>query len=252
MNNKIRALLIESDEQQVNDVKKYFGSSAVVEVTHFECDGSKGYKWAIENQKDIDLVIMDSLLPNKDGYSILKDFKAKGVPFKVILTSSVKNSLLFENTENLLLDYILLKPYNFNDLENVIGLLFDKQLETRDGNILEIKITKMLHALGIPSHIKGYQYIREGILLMYKNPYIIGGITKELYPEVAQKYHTTASRVERAIRHAIEVSWNRGDYEYMEELFGHSVDYDRAKPTNSEFIATVADKLKLEVNSFTR
>ena len=89
-------------------------------------------------------------------------------------------------------------------------------------------------------------------MLIYDNPYIIGGITKELYPEVANKYKTTSSRVERAIRHAIEVSWNRGDYEYMEELFGHSVDYDRAKPTNSEFIATVADKLRLEANTFSR
>ena len=89
-------------------------------------------------------------------------------------------------------------------------------------------------------------------MLIYKNPYIIGGITKELYPEVAERYKTTSSRVERAIRHAIEVSCNRGDYEYMKELFGHSVDYDRAKPTNSEFIATVADKLRLDLNTFTR
>ena len=89
-------------------------------------------------------------------------------------------------------------------------------------------------------------------MLIYNNPYRIGGITKELYPEVANKFRTTSSRVERAIRHAIEVSWNRGDYEYMEELFGHSVDYDRAKPTNSEFIATVADKLKLDINAYSR
>lgn len=89
-------------------------------------------------------------------------------------------------------------------------------------------------------------------MLIYNNPYIIGGITKELYPQVASRYKTTSSRVERAIRHAIEVSWNRGDYEYMEELFGHSVDYDRAKPTNSEFIATVADKLRLDLKNFAR
>ena len=98
----------------------------------------------------------------------------------------------------------------------------------------------------MPSHIKGYQYIREGISLIYNNPSIIGGITKELYPEIAMKYDTTVSRVERAIRHAIEVSWNRGSIDYMEELFGHSVDFDKAKPTNSEFIVTVADKLRLE------
>ena len=110
-------------------------------------------------------------------------------------------------------------------------------------NDLEISITKTLHELGVPSHIKGYQYIREGIFLVYKNPEIIGGITKELYPELATKFDTTVSRVERAIRHAIEVSWNRGNWDYMEEIFGHSVDIDKAKPTNSEFIVTVADKL---------
>ena len=109
-------------------------------------------------------------------------------------------------------------------------------------------ITSLLHSLGIPSHIKGYNYIRDSIDLMYNHPSMIGAITKELYPEIANRYDTTASRVERAIRHAIEVSWNRGDYDVMESLFGNSVDYDRAKPTNSEFIATLADKLRLDAN----
>ena len=113
-------------------------------------------------------------------------------------------------------------------------------------NNIEIAITKMLHELGMPSHIKGYQYIREAICMVYNNPEMIGGITKELYPELSIKFNTTVSRVERAIRHAIEVSWNRGNWEFMEDVFGHSVDIDKAKPTNSEFIVTVADKLRLE------
>ena len=115
-------------------------------------------------------------------------------------------------------------------------------------NNLQISITKILHELGIPSHIKGYQYIREGIGIIYEHPETIGGITKELYPELAEKFDTTVSRVERAIRHAIEVSWNRGNWELMEEIFGHSVDIDKAKPTNSEFIVTIADKLSLEAS----
>ena len=104
----------------------------------------------------------------------------------------------------------------------------------------------MLHTLGVPSHIKGFQYIREGIGLLYSKPSILGAITKEMYPEIAVKYNTTSSRVERAIRHAIEISWSRGDYDLMEDLFGNSVDVDRSKPTNSEFIATLADKLRLQ------
>ena len=107
-------------------------------------------------------------------------------------------------------------------------------------------LSKLLHDLGMPSHIKGYQYIRDSIELMYNNSDYLGGITKGVYPYIAEKYNTTASRVERAIRHAIEVSWTRGDYELMEEIFGHSVDYDRAKPTNSEFLATITDKLAID------
>ena len=115
-------------------------------------------------------------------------------------------------------------------------------------NNLQVSITKTLHELGVPSHIKGYQYIREGVTLVYNNPKIIGGITKELYPEIAKKYHSTTSRVERAIRHAIEISWNRANWDFMEDLFGYSVDIDKAKPTNSEFIVTIADKLRLDFN----
>lgn len=252
MNNKIRTLLIDEDEVIVSNVKKYFSSSTEVDVKFIGSDGAAGLKLAEEHKDSIDLVIMDTLLSVKDGISILDEFKKMNANFKIILTSSVKNAIIFNNIDNYNVSYILLKPYSLEDLENVIKNIFVSPIsEYHDGN-LETRISKMLHALGIPSHIKGYQYIRESIKLIYRNPYIIGGITKELYPEVAERYKTTSSRVERAIRHAIEVSWNRGDYEYMEELFGHSVDYDRAKPTNSEFIATVADKLRLDLNTFTR
>ena len=113
-----------------------------------------------------------------------------------------------------------------------------------------MSITKLLHELGVPSHIKGYLYIKEGINLIFSNPLMANAITKELYPSIAKKYETTNSRVERAIRHAIEVSWNRGNWELMEEIFGHSVDIDKAKATNSEFIVTLADKLRLEFHEF--
>ena len=252
MNNKIRTLLIDDDEKIVSEVKKYFSSSTVVDVKYFGKDGNEGLKLALENKDSIDLIIMDTLLANKDGFTVLSELKKLNSNFKIILTCSVKNSLIFNNVDSLNIDYIILKPYNLNDLNDVIEGLFHSVKNEPINNNLETRITKMLHALGIPSHIKGYQYIRESIMLIYNNPYIIGGITKELYPQVASRYKTTSSRVERAIRHAIEVSWNRGDYEYMEELFGHSVDYDRAKPTNSEFIATVADKLRLDLKNFAR
>ena len=122
----------------------------------------------------------------------------------------------------------------------------ETNLIDEERNELDRSITKILHELGVPSHIKGYQYIREGIAIIYNNPEVIGGITKELYPQIAKKFDITVSRVERAIRHAIEVSWNRGNWDLMEDIFGHSVDIDKAKPTNSEFIVTVADKMRLE------
>lgn len=252
MNNKIRTLLIEDDEKIVNEVKEYFSSSTAVEIKGVETNGESGLKTALKNMNDIDLVILDSLLPNRDGLSVLNEFKKASTRFKVILTSSIKNTVVLNNLEKYDIDYVLLKPYKLEDLSNIIEMIFNTTIVTNNINALEPRITKMLHSLGVPSHIKGYQYIRESIMLIYNNPYIIGGITKELYPEVAARYKTTSSRVERAIRHAIEVSWNRGDYDYMEELFGHSVDYDRAKPTNSEFIATVADKLRLDLNIFAR
>ena len=252
MNNKIRTLLIEDDEKIVKEVKEYFSSSTAVEITKIESDGESGLNTAINNMNNLDLVILDSLLPKRDCLSILNELKKKDAKFKVILTSSIKNSVVLNNLDRYNIDYVLLKPYKLEDLSNVIEMIFSTTIAANNKNAIEPRITKMLHSLGVPSHIKGYQYIRESILLIYNNPYIIGGITKELYPEVASRYKTTSSRVERAIRHAIEVSWNRGDYEYMEELFGHSVDYDRAKPTNSEFIATVADKLRLDLNVFAR
>ena len=149
-------------------------------------------------------------------------------------------------------DWNTLKFNNFDDLRDKIVQTFEikkknesiLELDNRD---IQIQVTKLLHALGIPSHIKGYQFIRSAILMVYENPGFIGGITKELYPDLSIKFNTSIPRVERAIRHAIEVSWLRGDIDLMEEIFGHSVDIDRAKPTNSEFIVTIADKLRLEM-----
>ena len=150
-------------------------------------------------------------------------------------------------------NYYILKPFELSELEKRVlelseGISYDSKTVDLHHNNLQISTTKILHELGVPSHIKGYLYIREGIMMLYERPEVIGGITKELYPEIASKFNTTVSRVERAIRHAIEVSWNRGNWQLMEDIFGHSVDIDKAKPTNSEFIVTVADKLRLEFN----
>ena len=188
-------------------------------------------------------------MPNKDGLGVLKELKALDMHPNIIVATSYNAPDTIRKVSEYGVNYYILKPFSIAELEDKILDTFktsEKKTINLLNNNLQISISRMLHELGMPSHIKGYQYIREAISMVYDNPEIVGGITKELYPELATKFDTTVSRVERAIRHAIEVSWNRGDWDLMEDVFGHSVDIDKAKPTNSEFIVTVADKLRLE------
>jgi two-component system response regulator (stage 0 sporulation protein A) len=149
--------------------------------------------------------------------------------------------------------YIMSKPYDMNILNNRINTLIELPVQDTKKIVefvdeeRETTITKVLHELGIPSHIKGYQYIKEGIKMIYDDNNLIGNITKKVYPNLADKYDTTSSRVERAIRHAIEVGWSRSNWKLTEDLFGQSVDFDKAKPTNSEFLVTLADWLRFDI-----
>ena len=197
----------------------------------------------------------------KAGYKASKREVAEANARKLLGKDSVKKYIkekMEEISNNRIADATEILEYltkgirqELEDLEKKILSVTNKQ-EKRYGSInlveknLQLSVTKILHDLGIPSNIKGYSYIRDAITLVYNNPELIGGITKELYPEIGKKYNISITRVERSIRHAIEVSWNRGDWDLMEEIFGHSVDIDKAKPTNSEFIVTIADKLKLD------
>ena len=249
MENKVRVLMIDDNQNAIRTTKQYFSKHASIEIVLEAYDGKLGMDLILNRENDYDVIIMDLIIPIKDGLSILEDLYSMNKMKKIIVLTSYKKEETIRKISEYGISYFMLKPFDMATIEKRIleinkGEEF-KPVPSKNGK-LQLSITKMLHSLGIPSHIKGYEYIRESVYLMYNNPSLLGAITKELYPEIAEKYDTTSSRVERAIRHAIEVSWNRGDYELMEEIFGHSVDYDRAKPTNSEFIATVADKLKLE------
>jgi len=246
---KIRLLMVDDNVQLIDAVKEYFKDSSKIEVSFEAYDGASGIK-LIEKEKDnYDVIILDLIMPKKDGMFVLEEMKKKALDKKVIVSTSYNTVEAIRQVSEYGVNYYLLKPFDFIDLEKRILELFNKKesknIDLRYNNI-QMSITKILHELGVPSHIKGYQYIREGVSIIFDNPDMIGGITKELYPELAMKFSTTVSRVERAIRHAIEVSWNRGDWDLMEEIFGHSVDIDKAKPTNSEFMVTVADKLRLD------
>lgn len=245
---KVKVLMIDDNVQLIEAVKEYFKSSKQIEIIEEAYDGLEGFK---KIEKSIcDVVILDLIMPNKDGLYVLEEMKKHNINKKVIVATSYNAQEVIREVSDYGVNYYILKPFDFTDLEKRILDLATKKKNSKNidlhHNNIQIAITNILHQLGIPSHIKGYQYIRDGVSMIFDNPNMIGGITKELYPELASKFDTTVSRVERAIRHAIEVSWNRGNWDLMEEIFGNSVDIDRAKPTNSEFIVTVADKLRLD------
>lgn len=246
---KIRVLMIDDNVNLIKMVEEYFSDHKEIEIVMKAHDGGAGLDLILDKEGEYDLVLLDLIMPNKDGIYVLEELKKRNITKNIIVATSYNAPEMIRKVSEYGVNYYILKPFELVDLENRILDVF-KVVKGGSINLyhnnLQISITKMLHELGMPSHIKGYQYIREGIDMIYNNPDMIGGITKEMYPDIASKYDTTVSRVERAIRHAIEVSWNRGNWDFMEEVFGHSVDIDKAKPTNSEFIVTIADKLRLE------
>ena len=252
MKTNIKVLMIDDNANLIRKVKEYFKGHAVIDLAYEASDGNKAIELIKDHQKDIDLILMDLLISEKDGIEILEEMKNEGIEKHVIVISSYKKEYSVKMASKYGIDYYMLKPFSLESLEKRILEIANENaneyIREKSENNIQMAISKLLHSLGVPSHIKGYQYIRESIYMMYTSKEMLGGITKEIYPEIAVRFDTTASRVERAIRHAIEVSWSRGDYELMEEIFGHSVDYDRAKPTNSEFIATLADRLKIDQN----
>lgn len=252
MKTNIRVLMIDDNEQIIREVENYFKGHAVISLVKKATDGLTGLELIKNHQEEYDLILMDVLLSKKDGIEILEEIKQEGIKKHVIIVSSYKKEYSIKMASKYDIDYYMLKPFSLESLEKrICEVVNGDSIEVKDNtenNKIQMAISKLLHSLGVPSHIKGYQYIRESIYMMYTSKEMLGGITKEIYPEIALRFDTTASRVERAIRHAIEVSWSRGDYDLMEEIFGHSVDYDRAKPTNSEFIATLADRLRIDHN----
>ena len=246
MKSAYRLLVVDNDINTTNQIRNYFSSHAVMNVVKVISDGKEALEYIRRYNNEFDCIIMDLILPNIDGVTIIEKMKDLNINTKIFILTGYKDTTILRNMSKYDVSYYMMKPFSLESLElRLKDVLISETVPNRTSENTK-RITKMLHTLGVPSHIKGYLYIREGIDLMMSNSDMLGGITKEIYPEIAKKYNTTPSRVERAVRHAIEISWNRGDYETMEEIFGHSVDYDKAKPTNSEFIATIADHLKMD------
>ena len=251
----INALVVDDSKEFTSSVKEYFKNNAVIKIVDVLNDGEKAVDYIKKHQDSIDVILMDLIIPGKDGLQILEELEEAKIKKHMIILSSYRKDYTIRMTNRYNVDYYMLKPVNLSSLEsrikevmdeNKVELYTEKQVNPK----IQLQVTELLHNLGVPSQIKGYQYLREGILMLYESTGLIGGITKEVYPEIALRYNTTPSRVERAIRHAIEVSWNRADYEMMNKIFGHSIDYDRAKPTNSEFMVTLSDALRLNQVAF--
>lgn len=224
----------------------------------------------IRNKKP-DVVILDVIMPKLDGLNVLEEINNdNSMPTKpyFIMLSAVGKDNITEKSFNLGAEYYMVKPFdigfflkkireckkensvNKNNSSNIKSKVAVSQTPFKiDSAVteqeLEVEITNIIHEIGVPAHIKGYQYIRDAILMCINDADMINSITKILYPEISKKYQTTPSRVERAIRHSIEVAWNRGNPDVIEEYFGYTVSDGKGKPTNSEFIALIADKLRL-------
>ena len=245
-----KIMLVDDNEVIIDLYERTIENISDAEVVAVAKNGEEAIEILENNVENIDLIILDIVMPKKDGIDVLKFMKDNNISKKVIVITSCNSEITIRSVTELGANYYILKPIDINTLaEKIKELSQDNKVNLGyniDDKNLQVNVTHILHELGVPSHIKGYHYLREGIKLLYNNPELIGGITKELYPTIAKKFESTDTRVERSIRHAIEVSWNRGNWDLMQELFGYSVDIDKAKPTNSEFIITVADKLRLE------
>ena len=212
-----------------------------------------------------DLIISGICLPGGDGISLLQECKQSSElqDTKIVFLTEVTAQSVIDLAYNLGVDYYFMFNQDMKFIARILERILEnhycmkmqkaqqnsmtmEQKQFLFESTLENDVTKMIREIGIPAHIKGYQYIREGIMMSVKDPEILNFITKYLYPTIAKRYHTTTSSVERAIRHAIEVAWNRGKFDTMEELFGYNLNSGKGKPTNSEFIALIADKFRLE------
>ncbi len=255
MEKKLKIVVADESADLGKNCEKAFTAYGM-SVVLCEKDGRAVLK-KVKSEKP-DIILTDVFMPNLDILGVLnslKELELKEKPM-VMAMSSFDNERLEKELINAGVDYYFLRPFDINTMaERIIQLSGWKNEKTPlvvKNNVvtdpqLEMMITEIIHQIGVPAHIKGYHYLREAIILSVKNSDIVNSVTKLLYPTVAKTHNTTASRVERAIRHAIEVAWDRGDIDVLNSYFGYTIQNDRGKPTNSEFIAMISDKLRLKL-----
>lgn len=260
------SLVIADDNREFSQILfEFISSYEEFDVVGMAKDGMETLE-LIEDKRP-DVLLLDIIMPHLDGLEVLERIKDLDESYspKVIILSAVGQDRITQKALKLGAEYYVVKPFNFEvfikRLKEISDIKANDQSVKEDIEVyrtnnlpqkkksVEAKITEIIHEIGIPAHIKGYLYLREAINMVVENMEFLGAITKELYPRIAFKFNTTPSRVERAIRHAIEVAWTRGKVDTINKMFGHTVNNSRGKPTNSEFIALIADKLRLEKES---
>lgn len=259
---KVKVCIVDDNRELVRLLDDYISAQDDMEVIGVAYNGQECLNMLQNIEPDV--LLLDIIMPHLDGLNVLekvRDGNRSSTPNVIMLTAFGQEDVTKKAVE-LGASYFILKPFDMEHLGNTIrqvsgnssssnGLKssshnnYRSSYENKPKN-LDASITSIIHEIGVPAHIKGYLYLREAISMVYNDIELLGSITKVLYPDIAKKYNTTASRVERAIRHAIEVAWSRGNIESISSLFGYTVSMSKAKPTNSEFIAMVADKLRLE------
>jgi len=261
---KIRILIADDNADFCDVISGYLGKQDDMKVVNISYDGLQ----AVENITKIqpDVVILDGIMPKLDGLGVLERISGNRVwetghkPVCIML-SGVSHEHITARAIELGADYYMIKPFDIDSLLARIRQLCSKNAAAKLSAPLaskteqeiqldiETRVTAILHDIGVPAHIRGYHYVREAIIIAVNNLDVLNYITKELYPTIAKKSNTTPSRVERAIRHAIEVAWGRGRVEIIDSIFGYTVNTSKGKPTNSEFIALLADRTRLELKS---
>ena len=273
MNEKIKIVLADDNKDFCQVLKEYLSNESDIEILGIAKDGIEALDLVKKTQPD--LLVLDVIMPHLDGLGVLENINKIKIAKKpiCIMLSAVGQDKITQRAIELGAQYYVVKPFDIevlikrirefkfykpatqNSNNNFISRESKPQYieissdNTKTAENLEALVTNIIHEVGVPAHIKGYQYLREAIIMVVNDIDVINQITKSLYPQIAHKFNTTPSRVERAIRHAIEVAWGRGQQEAVENIFGYTISAAKGKPTNSEFIAMIADKLRLELKS---
>ena len=250
MDNRTTVIIADNTEEFCTSLKNALNRAEGFQVLAVANDGQQAIRLVSEKKPDV--LVLDLMLAKQDGLSVLKAISGMEHKPVTLATSRFVTDYVANAAANLGARYLMLKPCDMQTLverlQEIRGVGEQKQRTVANsGSSIESMVTGIIHEIGVPAHIKGYQYLREAIIIAVNDMDVINAITKVLYPQVAKTFQTTPSRVERAIRHAIEVAWDRGDLDTLQRFFGYTVSNTKGKPTNSEFIALIADKLQLQL-----